>query len=102
MQEDVAPDCEDLFVALTRPPIAFGVPMTFLGINFIIFGVLMIGITALFHKALAIAVINLPIHAIGYIMTERDPHWMSVVVVKNGKCGPTRNKRFWKVNSYSP
>ncbi len=102
MQEDTQPVADSLFIALTRPPIAMGVPMTFFGINFMVFGVLMIGVEALMAKAIAIALVNLPIHAFGYLMTERDPHWMGVITTKFNKCGPTRNKHFWKVNSYSP
>ena len=70
---------------MTRPPLVIGVPIEIFGMNFIIFGIGMILFTALYSKILFFICICLPIHAIGTIATEKDPHWMSVVITKMNK-----------------
>lgn len=101
MKEDQI-DIDPLFVGMTRPPLVWGVPMEFFGINFILFGIGMIGFVSLTGKLLFILGVCLPLHILGYIATEKEPHWMSIYMTKFAKCGPTRNKMFWKSNSYKP
>ena len=101
MDEDKV-DIDPLFVGMTRPPLVKGVPMEFFGINFIIFGIGMIGFTALLSKFLFVLLVCCPLHIAAYIATEKEPHWMSIYLTKLTKCGPTRNKVFWKSNSYQP
>ena len=100
MEEDV--DIDPLFIGMTRPPMVIGVPMEFFGISFIIFGIGMILFTALSSKILFFICITLPMHALGYIATEKDPHWMSVWMTKMNKCPPARNRNYWRSNSYKP
>lgn len=76
--------------------------MLWFGVNFVIFGIGLIAFLDLFPKLIFFLVVNLPLHVFGYAMTERDSHWMLVLTVGLNKCGPTRNKRFWKANSYAP
>ncbi|MBU0801520.1 MAG: VirB3 family type IV secretion system protein [Alphaproteobacteria bacterium] len=100
MEEDV--DIDPVFIGMTRPPMVIGVPMEFFGISFIVFGIGMILFTALSSKILFFICITLPLHACGYIATEKDPHWMSVWLTKLNKCAPTRNRGYWRSNSYRP
>jgi type IV secretion system protein VirB3 len=100
MEEEVEIDA--LFIGMTRPPVTMGVPMEFFGLNFILFGIGMILFMSLTGKVLYFVGLTLPLHAIGYVATEKDPHWMRVWLTKLSKCAPTRNKRFWKSNSYQP
>ncbi len=100
--EEHAVDIDPLFIGMTRPPMVIGVPMEFFGINFIIFGIGMILLTALSSKILFLICVTLPLHSIGIIATEKDPHWMSVRMTKMNKCPPTRNRTYWKTNSYTP
>lgn len=100
--EDEAVDIDPLFIGMTRPPLVLGVPMEFFGINFIVFGIGFILFTALSSKILFIVAVTLPLHAIGYIATEKDPHWMGVWITKFNKCPPTRNRVHWRSNSYMP
>jgi type IV secretory pathway VirB3-like protein len=95
-------DIDPLFIAMTRLPLTMGVPMEFFGINFIIFGVGMILFMSLVGKILFFVCLSLPLHAIAYVATEKDANWMRVWLTKLNKCSPTRNKRFWKSNSYQP
>lgn len=99
--EDAA-DIDQLFIGMTRPPLTMGVPMEFFGLNFILFGIGMILFMSMTGKVLWFCCLTLPLHAIGYIATEKDPHWMRVWLTKAGKCAPTRNQGFWKSNSYQP
>lgn len=85
-EEEVSID--PLFIGMTRPPMMMGVPMEFFGVNFIILGVGMILFMSLSGKIFFFLIINLPLHAIGYIATESDTHWMRVWLTKLGQCSP--------------
>ena len=102
MREDEAPEIDPLFLALTRPPLVMGVPMTWFGLNFMLFGIGMIAFLDLWPKFLWVLFVCLPWHALGYLLTERDAQFMNVWMTKLQKCGPTRNKGYWKSNSYQP
>ena len=95
-------DVDPLFVGMTRPPLVWGVPMEFFGINFILFGIGMIGFASILGKLGFILCVCAPLHVLGYIATEKEPHWMSIYLTKLSKCGRTRNRGFWKSNSYKP
>lgn len=95
-------DIDPLFAGMTRPPIVMGVPMEFFGINFIVFGIGMIAFLSLPGKFAFFLCVCIPLHVLGYIATEKEPHWMNIYLVKATKCGPVQNKRFWKTNSYQP
>lgn len=101
MDEDQL-DIDPLFVGMTRPVLIQGVPMEFFGIIFIVFGVGMIAITELLMMFVFFISICMPLYLIGRIATEREPHWMSIYITKFIKCPPTRNKIFWKSNSFKP
>ena len=100
--EDEQVDIDPLFIGMTRPPIVWGVPMEFFGINFILFGIGMIAFASLTGKLLFIISICVPLHILAYVATEKEPHWMGIYLTKITQCGPTRNKSFWKSNSYKP
>ena len=101
MEEELV-EIDPLFIGMTRPPLTMGVPMEFFGINFMMFGVGMILFMSLSGKILFFAFLTLPLHALVIIATEKDPQWMQVRLTKLNKCPPTRNRRFWKTNSYKP
>ena len=101
MDEDQI-DIDPLFIGMTRPPIVMGVPMEFFGINFILFGIGMIAFLSLTGKFLFILCVCVPLHFAAYIATEKEPHWMKIFVTKYTKCGPTRNRIYWRSNSYKP
>ena len=100
--EDEPVEIDALFIGMTRPPLAMGVPMEFFGLNFILFGIGMIMFMSLSGKLLFFVALTLPLHALAYMATEKDPYWMRIWLTKLGKCAPVRNKRFWKSNSYKP
>lgn len=100
--QDQEPEIDPLFLALTRPPMVMGVPMTWFGLNFMLFGIGMIAFLDLFPKFMWALLVCLPWHALGYLLTERDAQFMNVWMTKLQKCGNTRNRGFWKSNSYQP
>lgn len=95
-------EIDPLFRGMTRPPMAMGVPMEFFGLNFMLFGVGMIMFLTLSAKVLFLVCVTLPLHAAGYVATEKDSHWMRILQTKLGRCAPIRNRRYWKCNSYRP
>ncbi|MDD9900377.1 MAG: VirB3 family type IV secretion system protein [Alphaproteobacteria bacterium] len=100
--QDAPVEIDPLFTGMTRPPMALGVPMEFFGLNFILFGIGMIFFLSLTAKALFFSCVILPLHAAGYVATEKDPHWMRIFLTKMGRCAPIRNRKFWESNSYQP
>ena len=96
------PNLDPLFVGMTRPPLVLGVPMEFFGINFILFGIGMIAFASLSGKALFFLCVCIPLHIAAYILTEKEPHWMSIYITKLTWCGRIQNRAFWKSNSYKP
>jgi type IV secretion system protein VirB3 len=79
---------------------SMGVPLSFFGINMMLSSVGFILFLSLFSKLLVICFLSLPFHAIGYLATEKDPHWMNIWGTKMNKCGPIRNYKHWRCNSY--
>lgn len=102
MEEEAQVEIDPLFVGMTRPPIVMGVPMEFFGINFILFGIGMIAFLSLTGKFLFFLCVCIPLHVLGYIATEKEPHWMNIYLTKVAHCGPIQNRSFWKSNSYKP
>ncbi len=90
-----------VYLALTRPPMAMGVPMDFFGVNFILTGIGIILCTSLFTMFCVLAFFSLPLHGLALLATSHDPHWIHVWKTKISKAGPTRNQKLWKSNSYS-
>lgn len=101
MDEDRV-DTDPLFIGMTRPPLVMGVPMEYFGVNFILFGIGMIAFASLTGKLGFFLCVCVPLHVLGYVATEKDPHWMSIYLTKLSRCGPTQNRGFWKTNSYKP
>ena len=102
MQTDNLLELDPIFSGMTKPQIVMGVPMEFFGINFILFGIGMIAIYSLTGKLIFVVAVCVPLHAMAYLATEREAHWMSILLTKLSRCGPIRNRSFWKSNSYSP
>lgn len=78
-----------------------GVPLQFFGVNMILSSVGFIFFISLFSKFLVVVLLTLPLHAIGYVATEKDPHWMEIWHKKMSKASPIRNHKHWKSNSYT-
>ncbi len=102
MEPEEQIDVDPLFIGMTRPPIVMGVPMEFFGINFIVFGIGMIAFLSLLGKVLFFLCVCLPFHVLGYIATEKEPHWMNIYLTRITRCGFIQNKGYWKANSYQP
>ena len=53
MSKEEQIEIDPLFIGMTRPPVAMGVPMEFFGVNFILFGIGMIMFMSLTGKILS-------------------------------------------------
>lgn len=100
--DDELPVVDNCFIALTRPPVFRRVPVNYFALLFVLFGYAMIIPDSLTGNAMAFGLIVMPMYGFGIFMTERDPHWMSVLATKAAKCPNVPNKRFWKSVSYNP
>lgn len=96
-QQDARVEIAPLILPLTRPTMILGVPRG----AFVIEGVIVCIIFLQAHNPLMM-LLFLPLHAIMYVLTIRDPRFLDILRVKAAKCLPVRNKSFWGGNSYSP
>ena len=86
-----------LFLALTRPPMVFGVTYTFLVVN-----VLATGLGFIWSKNLWMLLMAAPIHLAGYVSCIRDPRLFDLWYVKLRYALPAQTRFFWGGNSYRP
>ncbi|MBZ5763367.1 VirB3 family type IV secretion system protein [Rhizobium sp. VS19-DR104.2] len=96
-EAEVRVEVAPLVLGLTRPRMFWGVPIG------VFVGELMIVVmTFLNTKNLAMFLLFLPLHAAAYVITVRDPHLANVALVRIAKCPWTKNLHFWGGNSYEP
>ena len=96
------PEKDPLYAGLTQPATTFGVPVVWYAILFTLVGMGLIGFLQLKAKLLWALFVGMGGYVFGLIMTEREPFWMHVIWAKISRTPPTRNKHFWKSNSYRP
>jgi len=90
-------EVDPLFVGLTRPPMKWGVTQSFFVIN-------MTACVLLFltTSSFSILFVGAPLfHAIGFLMCLKDPRVFDIVFVKM-RCFKSRNRQYWRANSYDP
>lgn len=97
MAETAKPQVAPLVIGLTRPRMMWGIP-----IGLFVGEMMIVVMTFLNTKNLAVFLLFLPLHAIAFMMTIRDPHMASVFRVRIAKCPWTKNRHFWGGNSYQP
>lgn len=90
---EVAP----LILPLTRPTLVWGVPR-----GAFIFEAMIVSMIFLQSRNIFALLLFLPIHAILYILTIRDPRFIDIISVWLKKCLPVPNRSFWGGNSYIP
>jgi len=75
----------------------YGVPyVTFIG------NVFVVTIIFLMSGTLLAFLLALPVHAVAYVLSLRDPRQMEVWIHSMVKTPPTRNRRLWGADSYLP
>ncbi|MCY1740698.1 type IV secretion system protein VirB3 [Ensifer sp. SL37] len=96
-EEGAKAEVAPLVLGLTRPRMMWGVP-----IGLFVGELMLVVITFLNTKNLATFLLFLPLHALAYVITVRDPHLANVVRLRIAKCPWTKNRHFWGGNSYKP
>ena len=88
---------DPLFLGLTRSAVLFGVSYMFFGLNVMI-SLLYFVMTSDFKVVLVAGAI----HALGMVITKREPLAVEILMTKLQKCSSCRNKQFHGgANSYS-
>jgi type IV secretion system protein VirB3 len=100
MDDDVSddrPELTPLVIGLTRPPMMWGIP---LNAFYIIVGVTLIAflVTTSFWSALLAPFIYLALFA----FCSRDIRILDLAQVAGRRTPRTRNRLFWRTNSYGP
>ena len=90
-------DVDPVFLGMTRPPMVMGVTFSFFVINGTVTTIAFLALGNL----LAFFV-GIPVHVIGYLLCLRDPRVFDIWRVRIIKTPMTRNKKFWRANSYAP
>lgn len=94
-EQDVYTDA--LFVGLTRPATVFGISYHAFVAEVVVTAIIFLAVANPFYLLLV-----LPIHAILYLVSIKDPAVFSSVwmwIITNGRC---RNTKFWGGSSFSP
>lgn len=91
MQRDI------VFAALTRPQQFAGVSYSFFVLNLVLTTEVFL-ITKSFWAILAALVI----HAVGYVLCQREPRFLDLLLIRASKCPRVRNYAHWRCNSYPP
>lgn len=86
---------DPLFVGLTRPTLFLGVSMEFAMLNMLVSIVMFIQKSD--FRILPIAAL---IHAVGYILTFKEPRFMKLYLTKFQNFNKCPNKSFYGANSY--
>lgn len=86
---------DSLFIAMTRPPMLFGVTFLFMGLNIFAVAFVFVITKNLFHLLFAV-----PIHLVGYLICLKDPQLLDVIVKKAQKTSGVTNRKFWSGSSY--
>lgn len=85
-----------LFLGLTRSPMLFGVSYMVVVMNFLISMTYFV-LTSDFK----VIVVFLFLHAVGYVLSQREPLFIQLVLNKSQKCRRCRNFRYHgQTNSY--
>lgn len=90
-------EVDPVFLAMTRPQMAMGVTFSFFVINLMVTTV-----AFLVSKSFLAFFIGIPVHAAGYLLCLKDPRIFEIWQVRLVKTPITRNKSFWRANSYAP
>lgn len=86
-----------LFAGLTRPPMRFGVTITFLMMN----GMSCLLVFILSGSFVAAGVLCALMHSFGYVCCLFDPRMFDILLgrLKTSQC---TNRNYWRCNSYEP
>lgn len=90
-------DRDPLFVALTRPQMALGVPYVYLVLNSIL-------PTELFlvAKSAWVLLAAAVVHLVGVAISAEEPRAFDLWRLKVMLTPPVPNQRYWRCNSYRP
>lgn len=83
--------------ALTRPQMFAGVTM-----NFFIINLMVTTIAFLILKSFWIIPVPVLTHAIGYVISLREPRIFDLWITRVSLCPRVKNHRHWGCNSYAP
>ena len=97
MQEDYDVYTDPLFVGLTRSATLWGVPYKASVIEIVATGIIFIGTGDLLYLFVAV-----PIHAVLYLISAKDPNIFNALWIWSLTFGRCRNGRFWGATSFSP
>ena len=95
MSENGSLGVDPLFVGLTRPPLFFGVSMSFSMLNMMICVVYYIQ-----SSDLRVLFVGGGLHLIGYIICFKEPLFIELFIMKNQKCNKCKNRLYHGANSY--
>ncbi len=85
-----------LFLGLTRPSMMFGVTYTVFLMNFFVCMMIFV-LTSKFQVFLLMGLF----HAIGYIMCEKEPLFLELIMIRSQKCNRCKNRFYHGLtNSY--
>ena len=88
---------DPLFIGLTRPPLLFGVSYMYFILNIFFCAIFFIQTSNFWFLPL-----GLFIHLMGFILCNKEPLVMELLMIKMQKCNNCSNKLYHGANSYDP
>lgn len=86
-----------VFTALTRPQMFAGVTYTWFIANGIVSAELF-----LIFKSFWVLPLALLVHAVGAVLSMREPRFLDLWIVRVSRCPRVKNHALWQCNSYRP
>ncbi len=90
-----APEVHPLYLAMTRPPMVWGVPMMFAGM-----AACAVCLGFIWTRFLPVLLLYPFLHAAGYWMVEKDPRFMDIWMTWSRLCGQCQTRRKYGFNVY--
>jgi type IV secretion system protein VirB3 len=95
MAEGGSLSLDPLFVGLTRPPMFFGVSMSFSMVNMLVCVLYYIQ-----SSDIKVVVFGIGMHLVGYIICFKEPLFIELFLMKSQKCNKCKNRFYFGANSY--
>lgn len=94
-------EVERLYLAMTRPPLIFGVPMMYAGVCGVLCCLAFIWLRFLGpFFMLSMFALYPVLHAAGYWMVQKDPRFMEIFLTWGNKCARCQTRQLFGTNVY--
>lgn len=88
-------EADPLFLGLTRPPMIFGVSLSYALLN-IMLSTMYLTVASNFY----VIPVSLVVHGVGYLLCFKEPRFMEIYLMRAQKFNKCPNRLYYGANSY--